>query len=68
MPMERLTPRPDFQEENRQARNAEEALLGVLNACARVTKTVSKIQWHTPESGFPACKGKESIFMLMCFA
>ncbi|QLE43987.1 hypothetical protein FD723_28490 [Nostoc sp. C052] len=50
MPMERLTPRPDFQEENRQARNAEEALLAVLNACARVTKIVSKIQWHTPEA------------------
>jgi hypothetical protein len=50
MPMERLTPRPDFQEENRQARNAEEALLALLNACARVTKTVSKIQWHTPEA------------------
>ncbi|MEH2073940.1 MAG: pentapeptide repeat-containing protein [Nostoc sp.] len=50
MPMERLTPRPDFQEENRQARNAEEALLAVLNACARVTKTVSKIQWHSPEA------------------
>ena len=50
MPMERLTPRPDFQEENRQARNAEEALLALLNACARVTKTVLKIQWHTPEA------------------
>ncbi|MFN6527081.1 pentapeptide repeat-containing protein [Nostoc sp. ChiSLP03a] len=50
MPMERLNPRPDFQEENRQARNAEEALLAVLNTCARVTKTVSKIQWHTPEA------------------
>ncbi|MEH2199281.1 pentapeptide repeat-containing protein [Nostoc sp.] len=50
MPMERLTPRPDFQEENRQARNAEEALLAVLNTCTRVTKTVSKIQWQTPEA------------------
>lgn len=50
MPMERLNPRPDFQEENRQARNAEEALLAVLNACARVTKIVSKIQWYTPEA------------------
>ncbi|MBN4003969.1 pentapeptide repeat-containing protein [Nostoc sp. LPT] len=49
MPMEYLTPRPDFQEENRQARNAEEALLAVLNACARVTKIVSKIKWHIPE-------------------
>ncbi|MDF5712104.1 MAG: pentapeptide repeat-containing protein, partial [Nostoc sp. S4] len=50
MPMERLNPRPDFQEENRQARNAEEALLAVLNACSTVTKTVSKIQWPTPEA------------------
>ncbi|WP_335068438.1 pentapeptide repeat-containing protein [Nostoc sp.] len=50
MPMERLNPRPDFQEENRQARNAEEALLAVLNVCAKVTKTVSKIQWHTPKA------------------
>ncbi|BCL37351.1 hypothetical protein NSMS1_37980 [Nostoc sp. MS1] len=45
MPMERLSPRPDFQEENQQARNAEEALLVVLNACARVTEKVSTIKW-----------------------
>lgn len=38
MPMERLDPRPNFQEEMRQSRNAEEALLAVLNACARVLK------------------------------
>jgi len=44
MPMERLDPRPSFQEENRQARNAEEALLAVLNACARLTKINSKIK------------------------
>jgi uncharacterized protein YjbI with pentapeptide repeats len=36
-----------FQEVNRQARNAEEALLAVLNACARVTKKVSQIKWHS---------------------
>jgi Pentapeptide repeats (8 copies) len=50
MPMERLNPRPDFQEENRQARNAEEALLAVLNACARVTEKVSTIEWHSPDT------------------
>ncbi|MFW5766292.1 MAG: NACHT domain-containing protein, partial [Coleofasciculus sp.] len=41
MPMEGLNPRPNFQEETRQARNAEEALLAVLNACARVTREIS---------------------------
>jgi uncharacterized protein YjbI with pentapeptide repeats len=49
MPMERLSPRPNFQEENRQARNAEEALLAVLNTCARITTTISKIDWATHE-------------------
>jgi uncharacterized protein YjbI with pentapeptide repeats len=46
MPMERLGI-GTFQEANRQARNAEEALLVVLNACARVTKEVSQIKWHS---------------------
>jgi len=50
MPMERLTPRPDFQIENKQARNAEEALLAVLNACARSTHKLSEIEWPSPES------------------
>ena len=50
MPMERLTPRPNFQEEIRQARNGEEALLAVLNACARVTQEISEIQWPFPEA------------------
>ncbi len=45
MPMEGVIPRPDYREEVRQARNAEEALLVVLNACARVTKEVSEIDW-----------------------
>ncbi|MBE9128895.1 MULTISPECIES: pentapeptide repeat-containing protein [unclassified Coleofasciculus] len=47
MPMEGLNPRPNFQEENRQARNAEEALLAVLNSCARLTEKCSEIKWHS---------------------
>ncbi|MBE9116671.1 pentapeptide repeat-containing protein [Lusitaniella coriacea LEGE 07157] len=50
MPMEGLKERPNFHEEMRQARNAEEALLVVLNACARVTQERSKIQWSAPEA------------------
>lgn len=50
MPMEGLNPRPNFQEEMRQARNAEEALLAVLNACARVTREISDINWNSPEA------------------
>lgn len=45
MPMELLSPRPSFHEESRQARNAEEALLAVLNACARSTGELSRIEW-----------------------
>jgi uncharacterized protein YjbI with pentapeptide repeats len=44
MPMEKFS---IFQEANRQARNGEEALLAVLNACARVTEKVSQIKWHS---------------------
>ncbi|MEQ9359700.1 pentapeptide repeat-containing protein [Coleofasciculus chthonoplastes] len=50
MPMEGLNPRQNFQEEMRQARNAEEALLAVLNACARVTREISEINWLLPGS------------------
>ncbi|MEQ9237558.1 pentapeptide repeat-containing protein [Coleofasciculus sp. E2-BRE-01] len=50
MPMEGLNPRPNFQEEMRQARNAEEALLAVLNACARATREISDINWLLPGS------------------
>ncbi|MBO1048490.1 MAG: pentapeptide repeat-containing protein [Dolichospermum sp. DEX182a] len=46
MPMERLEI-STFQEANRQARNAKEALLAVLNACARITEKVSQIKWHS---------------------
>jgi uncharacterized protein YjbI with pentapeptide repeats len=47
MPMERVEPRPSFQEESRQARNSEEALLAAVNACARVTNTISEVEWSS---------------------
>ncbi|WP_013324139.1 pentapeptide repeat-containing protein [Gloeothece verrucosa] len=50
MPMEKIDPRPNFQEEMRQARNAEEALLVVLNACARRTEELSNINWPSPSA------------------
>ncbi len=50
MPMEDLKNCPNFQEEMRQARNAEEALLAVFNACGRVTKEIFPIQWPSREA------------------
>ncbi|REJ57651.1 MAG: hypothetical protein DWQ56_10295 [Microcystis aeruginosa DA14] len=50
MPMEDLKNCPNFQEEMRQARNAEEALLAVFNACGRVTEEIFPIQWPSPEA------------------
>lgn len=52
MPMERLQ-LPSFQDALFQSRNAEEALLAALNACARVTQQVSKIE-HPSSSAFGA--------------
>ena len=49
MPMEALN-LPTFKEAMIQSRNAEEALLAVLNACARVTKELSTIDWKSPEA------------------
>jgi uncharacterized protein YjbI with pentapeptide repeats len=49
MPMELLSPRPNFHEESRQARNAEEALLAVLNACAQTSRSLSRIDWPKAE-------------------
>ncbi|MBD2102964.1 pentapeptide repeat-containing protein [Leptolyngbya sp. FACHB-261] len=49
MPMETLISTiPTFYEANRQARNAEEALLVMLNACAIQTQIVSEIDWPSP--------------------
>jgi uncharacterized protein YjbI with pentapeptide repeats len=45
MPMERLDPRPNFQEENRQARNSEDSLLAILGVFNRLTKKLSKINF-----------------------
>jgi uncharacterized protein YjbI with pentapeptide repeats len=45
LPMELLGKRPSFRIETLQARNAEEALLAALNACARTTEIISTIHW-----------------------
>jgi hypothetical protein len=50
MPMDLLSPRPSYHEETRQARNAEEALLAVLNACAQTSRELSHIDWPQAES------------------
>jgi uncharacterized protein YjbI with pentapeptide repeats len=50
MPMDRLNPRPTFYEESKQARNAEEALLCLLNICANLTERISKIEWPSPHA------------------
>ena len=49
MPMERL-PRNTFWYENFMARNAEEALLVTLNACACLTRQTSKIRFLYPQA------------------
>ncbi|MBI5252151.1 MAG: pentapeptide repeat-containing protein [Desulfomonile tiedjei] len=45
MPMHRLNPRPSYREELRQARNAEEALLACMSACARTVNEPYAIEW-----------------------
>jgi hypothetical protein len=50
MPMECLKPRPDFQEENRQAINAEDSLLAVLGTFSRLTKQISKISFPSTDA------------------
>ena len=47
MPMHALMPRADYPTEVKRARNAEEALLAVLNACSRVSMMCSEIDWPT---------------------
>ena len=49
MPMEKLN-LPTYFEASRQARNAEEALLAALNACARQTRELSCVEWSSPET------------------
>ncbi|MEM9542919.1 MAG: pentapeptide repeat-containing protein, partial [Cyanobacteria bacterium P01_E01_bin.42] len=51
MPMERLQPRAEtFQQETKYAHHAEEILLAVLNACARVTQEISQVNWAWPQA------------------
>ncbi|UNU24312.1 pentapeptide repeat-containing protein [Microcoleus vaginatus] len=50
MPMERLDPRPNFQEENRQARNSEDSLLAILGVFNRLTKEVSEINFPSHDA------------------
>jgi uncharacterized protein YjbI with pentapeptide repeats len=75
MPMERLNPRLDFHEEKKQARNSEEALLAVLNCCARVTESISNIEWPAQDSfGNWALtlqeqrNGPKNVLALNCFS
>jgi uncharacterized protein YjbI with pentapeptide repeats/adenylate kinase family enzyme len=51
MPMEKLTALPNFETAMFQARNAEEALLASLNACARRNKKICDIQ-HPSQTTF----------------
>lgn len=44
IPMEKTEPRGSFYEEIRQARNSEESLLAIVNACALVTKQLSRFE------------------------
>ncbi|OCQ89067.1 hypothetical protein BCD64_04860 [Nostoc sp. MBR 210] len=60
MPMELLPEIKSFHQANQQARNAEEALLVVLNACARVTQKISKIEWPDLETSEASEKPKVS--------
>ena len=50
MPMELLDPRPNFQEENRQARNSEDSLLAILGVFNRLTKNLSKINFPSQDA------------------
>jgi uncharacterized protein YjbI with pentapeptide repeats len=57
LPME-LINLPNFKEATRQARNAEESLIVVLNACARVTNKRANVTWApTPNSNYDTSFG-----------
>jgi uncharacterized protein YjbI with pentapeptide repeats len=50
MPMERLDPRPNYQEESRQSLNAEDSLLAVLGVFQRLTQQISNIEYPSSEA------------------
>jgi uncharacterized protein YjbI with pentapeptide repeats len=60
-PMNLLFPNLRFRDEQVWARNAEEALLAFLNAAARVTKQLSKIDWPSPTSFAESLKRVQGI-------
>lgn len=74
MPMHKLQ-LPTYKETCRQARNAEEALLAALNACARVTQQRSNIEWKS-KTAFgewvsrlqPQRSGGENTLTFSCFS
>jgi uncharacterized protein YjbI with pentapeptide repeats/Mrp family chromosome partitioning ATPase len=49
-PVDEMVPRRDFQTETRYARNGGETLLAVINACARFSKEVVKVEWPSVDS------------------
>jgi uncharacterized protein YjbI with pentapeptide repeats len=50
LPMEKLSPRPSYQEEFRQALNTEDSLLAVLGAFQSSTQVTSNIDFPTPNA------------------
>ncbi len=50
LPLERLSPRPSYQVEFRQACNAEDSLLAVIGAFQRTTQEISNIDFPTPDA------------------
>jgi len=73
MPMERIVPRPNYQQEMHQARNAEEALLVCLYACSERTEMVSRVEWPDRRSArawlhrlYGQVSGKVRMLALRC--
>lgn len=75
MPMEQVAPRRTYAEETHHARNAKEALIAALNACARVTEQVNKIKWPKPTTAGALVAelqsqrgGSENVLLLDCLS
>ena len=74
MPIEKLM-LPDYRAMREQARNAEESLLVTLNACALITKKLSKIDWPEETSAGGWIKrlqdqrgGQENVLVSACLS
>lgn len=75
MPMEQVAPRRTYAEETHHARNAKEALIAALNACARVTEQVNKMKWpKSTTAGALVAElqsqrgGSENVLLLDCLS